>query len=366
MRTSPCISTASLALAAALTTIAASGEPLATVVMSGLDSPRGLAFAPNGALFVVEAGHGGAPCPGTSGLNCYGRTGAVSRYWHGRQDRIATGLPSIAFPLGANARGPHDIAMLGAGTVRVTVGLEEFASVRDARQWDGLGWLVEVPASTLLAPPGHLRADDWTFVVDIAGEMERGSPARHSDPYAVIAIAGGYRVVDASANALLDVDVHGVITTRAAFPSRPERPTDSVPTSVAIGPDGAYYIGEFTGFPPPPAGDARVYRVAPGEPARVFCSGFNRIIDIAFDDDGLLYVLQYATTAANTGPGLLWRVVPPAADAPDPSCPDRQQVDTGVVLDQPTAIAFGPDGALYVSNRGARPGRVGEVLRIEP
>ena len=27
-----------------------------TVVMSGLDNPRGLAFAPNGALYVAEAG----------------------------------------------------------------------------------------------------------------------------------------------------------------------------------------------------------------------------------------------------------------------------------------------------------------------
>jgi len=40
-------------------------------------------------------------------------------------------------------------------------------------------------------------------------------------------------------------------------------------------------------------------------------------------------------------------------------------VDTGVVLDTPTAIAIGPDRALYISNRGTRVG-VGEVLRIEP
>lgn len=30
-----------------------------SVVMSGLDNPRGLAFGPEGALYVVEAGRGG-------------------------------------------------------------------------------------------------------------------------------------------------------------------------------------------------------------------------------------------------------------------------------------------------------------------
>ncbi len=32
--------------------------PVITTVMSGLDNPRGLAFAPNGALYVAEAGRG--------------------------------------------------------------------------------------------------------------------------------------------------------------------------------------------------------------------------------------------------------------------------------------------------------------------
>ena len=70
-------------------------------VMTRLDNPRGLAFGLHGALFVAEAGRGGAvngPCVGVAGFNCYGHTGAVSRAWMGRQDRVATGLPSISFP----------------------------------------------------------------------------------------------------------------------------------------------------------------------------------------------------------------------------------------------------------------------------
>src|SRR5688572_33351278 len=70
----------------------ASPDPRATVVMCGLDNPRGLAFGPEGALYVAEAGRGGAgPCivnPPPGPTLCYGPTGAVSRLWHGTHDRI--------------------------------------------------------------------------------------------------------------------------------------------------------------------------------------------------------------------------------------------------------------------------------------
>lgn len=380
-------------------------QPTVTVVMQGLDNPRGLAFGPKGALFVAEAGRGGAPCPGTTGLNCLGLTGAVSRYWHGHQDRVATGLPSNSFPLGTQARGPHDIAMQGHhghDGADVTIGLEADPASRPPL--DRRGWLVHIPKSTLLAPSTHLCSHNcWSPVVDIAAYERVANPDGfnfESDPYALVAESrhghghhghyghhdndndddhdddddggedehgDGLAVTDASGNSLLRIDSEGEISTLAVFPSRPGRPTDSVPTALAVGPDGAYYVGEFTGFgmPLPPPNDAKVYRVVPGEAPTVFCSGFNRIIDIAFDDDGSLYILQYFPGSSPSGVGSLWHVVPPPPESPDRSCPDRQQVNTGVVLDQPTAIALGPDGALYLTTGGGRVG-VGQVLRIQP
>ena len=52
---------AGLVLTVAATSAAAA--PATTVVMSGLDNPRGLTFGPNDALYVAEAGRGGTqPC----------------------------------------------------------------------------------------------------------------------------------------------------------------------------------------------------------------------------------------------------------------------------------------------------------------
>ncbi len=339
-----------LAAAAFFPTGLAASDPVVTVVMTRLDNPRGLAFGPGGALFVAEAGRGGAPCPPAGGaLNCYGLTGAVSRLWHGRQDRIVTGLPSVSFPQGASARGPHDIAMrfgtgagssvLGVGGAHVTIGLEADPATRSALDRPDLGKLVHIPTRALLAPSTHLCDQDcWSPVVDIAAFEIGGGPdsgVPESDPYGLLVERrgegagddeefedvedgkGGDVVVDASGNSLLRVDEDGEISLLAVFPSRstvPPRPvpagvtlTDSVPTSVAVGPDGAYYVGELAGIPftGPKRDRSNIYRVAAGQDPyhpTVFLdghvTGFNAIIDIAFKGQDL-YVLQHWTIVAD-------------------------------------------------------------------
>src|SRR5688500_6324337 len=84
------------------------------VIANGLMNPRGLAFGPEGALYVAEGGRGGSePCvTGNTGKVCYGATGAITRIdplQAGSQTRIVTGLPSVAAqPAGAAAQGPQD------------------------------------------------------------------------------------------------------------------------------------------------------------------------------------------------------------------------------------------------------------------
>ena len=83
--------------------------------MSGLDGPRGLAFGPDGGLYVAEAGRGGdGPSivlrPGV--VASYGPSGAVSRWLDGQQaDRHG---PAFALCSG-RANGPQDISFHGSG-----------------------------------------------------------------------------------------------------------------------------------------------------------------------------------------------------------------------------------------------------------
>jgi hypothetical protein len=332
------------------------------VVMSGLDNPRGLAFAPNGALYVAEAGRGpvdpgcfarpeDCSCVQAGQLFCYGPTGAVSRLWKGRQERVATGLPSHANAAG-RAQGPNDIAMLGVGGAHVAIGLEASPFLRDQLAaahpaWESFGTLVHLPAS-----------GKWRVVADIAAYEKAVNPDPRifdSNPYGLLALPGGFVLADAGGNSLLQVAASYDISTLAVMPRVPQATSrDAVPTSVAIGPDGAYYVGVLTGAPFAD-GAASVYRLVPGHEPQPFRTGFKAIIDIAFDTHGNLYVLQHATGPTMlTGPGVLIRVAPDGT---------RTTVLGG--LTRPTSVAVGPDGALYVTNNGLAVG-AGEVLRIEP
>ena len=347
-------------------------DPTVTQVMGGLDNPRGLAFGPQGALYVAEAGRGGLglenpPCfTGQVGASrCYGPTGAISRLWRGVQERVASGLPSQARASdGGQAIGPHDIAMLGVGSAHVTIGLMQPPDFVDRYGLAGLARLAQVEPS-----------GEWRFVADLGAYEALNNPdggALDTNPYGLLEVPGGSVVTDAGGNSLVRVADDGDMSTLAVFQSRrtdPLRSTDSVPTSVTIGPDGAYYVGELSGFPAV-AGAANIYRVEPGEAPRLFLasdaclSGFTTIIDIAFDEQGNLYVLQYA--------GTLVRVTPDR-DQPGGICAEYQAGTRTVVLggpgqfqlSQPTSVAVGPDGALYVSNHGGS-AAIGEVVRLEP
>jgi hypothetical protein len=368
-------------------------DPALTCVMSGLANPRGLAFGPEGGLYVAEAGRGGdGPCMTRGGQTfCYGPTGAVSRLRHGVQERIVTELPSLARAgTGAVGVGPHDIAMLGIGRAYVTIGLESDPALRNLfPEFAAFGRLVHV------TPGGQ-----WRFVADISAyEVEHnpdgrlredGTPFHDSNPYGLLALPGRHLVTDAGGNTLLSVDDEGNVSLLAVFHSRgttpprpsfaPPRPpplppfdefTDAVPTSVVVGPDDAYYVSELTGVPFVDS-TANIYRVPRGSAPHTFLineaclAGFKMILDMDFDDEGNLYVLQHATgLVQQPGGGVLIKVTPDKSQA-DICDQYRVGTRTDVVtgLRMPTSVAVGPDGALYISNRGLS-GVGGEVVRID-
>jgi DNA-binding beta-propeller fold protein YncE len=328
-----------------------------TQVMKGLDNPKGLAFGPEGGLYVAEAGRGGPPSalcaqgPDPGPDRCYGPTGAISRYWHGTQARVVTGLPSLETPNFAGpAAGPQHISFQGRGGMYVTIGFGGAPSVRDS-VFAGLGFglLLKIEPS-----------DVQQTVADIGAYEGANNPDGQqvdTNPYAVLAQPGHQLVTDAGGNSLLDVRANGSISTVTTFPKviGGFGPADAVPTEVVLGPDGAYYVSNLSGVPFTP-GSALVWRVMPDGSKTVYAAGLTQVTDIAFGPEGSLYVLQHGTTPFFGGPGSIIRIAPGGA---------RTTIDTQGRLSRPAGLVVGPDGALYVANFSTAPNN-GEVLKIVP
>ena len=215
-----------------------------------------------------------------------------------------------------------------------------------------------------------------------------------SNPFDVAALNGGTALVaDAAGNDLLAIDMRGNVDWIATFPDElvptdniqnligcpsappelafvcgiPMMPAQAVPTSVAIGPDGAYYVGELKGFPGP-LGMSRIWRIQPGtrhaqcgsSPAcSVVASGFTSIVDLAFGPDGTLYVVEFDEASFMAVelefffgiPGLTQGGTVNACDLSSGTC----SVVAGE-LPLPIAAAAHRDGTLYAAIGSLIPG----------
>ncbi len=372
------------------------------MVAGGLDNPRGIAIGTDGSIYVAESGSGGselvsAVFEGEEVFGCKGDTGAVARIdKKGNVKRLGS-LPSLGGATydeendewlcgagpeeGFAATGPSNVSALGNGTLAVTMGLGGDFGI----QQDLGGIFGELLA---VKPNGK-----YTVVANLAGH-ESSDPAgdgEDSNPYGLAALGGGKRLVaDAGGNTLLMVSANGTVETVAVFPplgpvpfdtpsclegipdlplppDGTEIPPQAVPTAVAVGPDGAYYVGILSGFPFG-LGAAKVYRVDPNTgDVSVFVDGLNHVTGIDFGPDGALYVAQItdaplleAEICGDETPGSVLRITNGGTD--------EEVRETLGMFPLPGDVAVARDGTVYVTILSIIPAALGggAVMRLTP
>jgi hypothetical protein len=335
------------------------------VVAEGLNAPRGLVYdRDRHRVLVAEAGvlaGNTGPCGfAERGLPfCLGPTGSIFEYSESGQPsrRIVTGLPSTGLQEGPPVViGLHDLSLRGDRITAV------FGLLGNLPYRESLG-----PGAALLAQAVTIdaagRVRPFADIIAFEDRLYPGEP--EANPYGlatgrfgtVVANAGG---PEFAGNDLLLIKRDGTIVQLAQFPARhpaanPADTIESVPTSVALGPDGAFYVGELTGAPFYP-GEARVWRVVPGRSPTVYAQGFTLIIDIAFDEHGRLIVLETAQTDPfdTTQDGSLIRV----------ERDGRRTVLASAGMKNPGGVAVAGRGVYYVTTETASGGGVGQLLRI--
>jgi hypothetical protein len=366
----PAVAAAGIVLASLPASAAPSsdGAPTVTVVASGLNSPKQLTIGPGG-VYVAESGTGGSTCVTAGGTSeCEGKTGAVALVTPFGTRNVITGLSSvlegnegaagpaaIAFGRGKTALLFQDTAVNPDGTTAVQgPGADAFGKLLLARRsWRSLSWSV---GANLAAFAAANPQDPATL-----GGLPGSETTYDSDPYDVVPYRDGFAIADAGANDVLWLSSKGQLSILARLPFIPmvfdgiTVDAQAVPTSLAVGPDGALYVGELVGFPDQP-GSSSIYRIVPGRAPSVVASGLTAVTAIAFDREGRLLAAEYSTAGflAPSVPGALVRV----------------DISTGTVttlpvsgLSQPTGLAVSRQGDVFVSVNGNSAG-TGEVLLI--
>jgi len=323
----------------------------ASVFSTGFNNPRGLKFGPDGNLYVAEAGIGGMdsstgcaqvipPVGPYKGSTSGSRISRIS--WGGGRTTYVDSLPSSINALG-DILGVADVSFVGNTLYALLAGAgcshgvpsipNGVIKINHDRSWDLIGDLsafqmshpVKAPEEDDFEPDGT-----WYSMVTVGGDLYAIEP-NHGELDKISKGGDIHRVIDISAS-------QGHI----------------VPTAIVFH-NGYFYVGNLDVFPI--TGKSNIYKISMAGDIHIVDTGFSTILGVTFDKAGAMYVLENTTgnPFPTPGTGDIIRLDPRGG---------RKAIVTGLSL--PTAMTFGPDEKLYVSNWGFGKGPGGgEVLQVD-
>ena len=325
-----------------------------TVFATGLNNPRGLAFGPDGYLYVAEGGAGGTQStvgvcdqvPAPVGPYTGGYTSRISKIdSSGNRTTVMDGLPSSATSpaQGSLVSGVADIAFIGNTLYALTAG---------SGCSHGLNGTTN----------GIFRVNangTWTMIADLSA-FQKAHPVADPNPddfepdgtwYSMVAVRGALYAVEPNHGELDAITPDGTIR-RIADISASEG--HIVPTAIAY--HGNFYVGNLNTFPIQ-EGSSKILKITPSGEIDTVVTGVTTVLGVAFDKQGYMYILE--NTTGNPFP------TPGTGEVLRLTDSGLQVIASGLFL--PTAMTFGPDGALYVSNVGFGPPPIGlgEIVRIQ-